>query len=268
MPQQFTATFLEREEVLPHNAIVRLAAPRTVVDAAAPGQFVMLHQGLAAGRDPLLPRPFSIMRATRARTTDEPDLLELLVFTGGRGANRLADARFGEPFAALGPLGNGYQLGERVSRALLIAVGHGIAPIVALAETALARGAAVTMLIGAGTAAQLVPLDYLPADAEVVVATADGSRGHHGAVTDLVPEYLEWADGIYAYAPEPLYLALREALRGYRGARTLPPVQVAMERAMACAVGVCLGCVVETKGGLKTVCRDGPIFPLEQVILD
>lgn len=268
MPQQFTATFIEREEALPRNAIVRLAAPRAVVDAVAPGQFVMLHQGLAVGRDPLLPRPFSIMRAARARGAGEPDSLELLVFTGGRGAGRLVEARPGEPFAALGPLGSGYQLGGRVSRALLLAVGHGIAPIVALAEAALARGVAVTMLVGANSTDQLLPLPYLPTDAEIAVATADGSRGHHGAVTDLVPEYLEWADGIYAYAPEPVYVALREALRAYRGARTLPPVQVAIERGMACGVGVCLGCVVQTKGGLKTVCRDGPVFPLEQVVLD
>lgn len=268
MPQQFTARFIEREDVLPQNAIVRLAAPRSVVDAVTPGQFVMLHQGLETGRDPLLPRPFSIMRATRALAADEQDSLDLLVFTGGRGAGRLTEARFGEPFAALGPLGNGYQLGARVSRALLIAVGHGIAPMIALAEAALKRGVAVTMLVGAHTAAQLLPLTHLPADAEVVVATADGSRGHHGAVTDLVAEYIEWADAVYAYAPEPVYVALREALRSYRGTRTLPPVQVAMERAMACAVGVCLGCVVETKAGLKTVCRDGPVFPLDHVVLD
>jgi len=93
------------------------------------------------------------------------------------------------------------------------------------------------------------------------------ARGHHGVITDLVASYVEWADAIYAYAPEPVYSALRDALGRYRGTRTPPPVQAAMERPMACGMGVCLGCVVDTTGGLKTVCRDGPVFPLDRLIL-
>ncbi|MGN6561084.1 MAG: iron-sulfur cluster-binding protein [Thermomicrobiales bacterium] len=265
MPQQFTARFLDAEEALPANAIVRLAAPAAVAAAVTPGQFVMLGGG--QGLDPLLPRPYGIMRAIRAAHAGAEGVLELLVFTGGRGAGWLAHARESDIFPVVGPLGTGYELGERVRRVLLIAVGHGIGALVALAEAALARDIAVTMLVGAPTAAALLPLTYLPEDAEVIVATSDGSRGHHGSVTDLLDGYLDWADAICAYAPEPVYVALREALHRYRGARTLPPVQVAMERSMACGVGVCLGCVVETTAGLKTVCRDGPVFPLDRLVL-
>lgn len=264
MAQQFVAHLLETEEILPKNVLMRLAVPASVVAAATPGQFVMLGTW---GRDPLLPRPYSIMRATRAARAGDAGTLDLLVFTGGRGGGQLARAQPGEPFSTLGPLGHGYTIEARVRRALLIAVGHGIAPIVALAETALARGVEVVMLVGAPTAASLLPLPYLPEEAEIVIATTDGTRGHHGAVTELLSSYLEWADAIYAYAPEPAYVALREVLRGYRGARTLPPVQAAMERSMACGVGVCLGCVIETRGGVKTVCREGPVFPLEHLVL-
>lgn len=265
MPQQFDAVFREREDVLPTSAIVRLAVPRAVVDTAAPGQFVLLHLAAGGSQDPFLARPFSIMRATQ---DGEDSLLDLLVFTGGRGAARLADARPGERFTVVGPLGKGYQLGERARRVLLLAAGHGIAPIVALAEASLRLNLEVTMLVGAPTAGQLLPLTYLPDDAEVVVATQDGSRGHHGTVIDLVGDYLAWADAIYAYTPEGLYRELRDKLRGYRGTRPLPPVQVAMERSMACGVGVCLGCVVPTTTGLKTVCRDGPVFALTELVLD
>jgi dihydroorotate dehydrogenase electron transfer subunit len=277
VPQQFVARFVEREEVPPIGAIVRLAAPPGVTRAVTPGQFLLLHQGFGESRDPLLARPFSIMRAGSdgAGGGDGGEgYLDLLVDTGGtggtgrRGTARLASARPGDTFAALGPLGNGYQLGPKVRRALLVAVGHGVAPLVALAEAALARDLEVVFLLGAPTAAQLLPLSHLPDAAEVVVATADGSRGHHGQVTDLVPDYVEWADAICACAPEPLYAHLRDALRRYRGARRLPPVQVAMERAMACGVGVCLGCVVETTSGMRTVCRDGPVFPLDQLVLE
>lgn len=264
MPQQFVARLLDSEAILPSNALVRLAVPAPVAASVVPGQFVMLGGG---GRDPLLPRPYSILRPHRAAPGEAEGSLELLAFTGGRGGLRLGEARPGDPFPALGPLGNGFAIGERVRRALLVAVGHGLAPLIGLAEVALARGIGVTMLIGGPTAAALLPLPFLPEEAEVAVATADGSRGHHGAVTDLVPNYLEWADAIYAYAPEPTYAALRDALRRYRGARTLPPVQAAAERSMACGMGVCLGCVIETTAGLKTVCRDGPVFPLEQLVL-
>lgn len=264
MPQQFVARILDSETVMPSNALVRLAVPAAVATAAAPGQFLMLGSG---SRDPLLPRPYSILRAHRPRAGEADGSLDLLVFTGGRGGVRLGEARPGDTFPALGPLGSGFALGERVRRALLIAVGHGVAPLIALAEQALVRGVEVVMLVGAANAAGLLPLTYLPEEAEIIVATADGSRGHHGVVTDLVPNYLEWADAIYAYAPEPTYAALRDALRAYRGARTLPPVQVAMERSMACGMGVCLGCVVETSSGLKTACREGPVFPLESLVL-
>lgn len=249
---------------MPSNVLVRLAVPAAVAAAAAPGQFLMLGSG---GRDPLLPRPYSILRANRAAQGEAEGGLELLVFTGGRGGSRVGEARTGDAFPALGPLGNGFALGERVRRALLIAVGHGVAPLIALAEQSLAKGIEVVMLVGAQGGNGLLPLTYLPEEAEVVVATADGSRGHHGAVTDLVPNYFEWADAIYAYAPEATYATLRGAMRAYRGARTLPPVQAAMERSMACGMGVCLGCVVETTSGLKTVCRDGPVFPIESLVL-
>lgn len=264
MPQQCTAEVISTEAVLPMNSLVRLAVPASVAVAAVPGQFVMLHSG---GRDPLLPRPYSILRATRPEREGQMGTLDLLVFSAGRGSNALADAAPGATFPLLGPLGKGYILDNRVRRALLIAVGHGIAPLIALAETALARGVEVVMLVGAQNSASLLPLPYLPEAAEIVIATADGSRGLRGAVTNLLPDYLEWPDAIYAYAPEPTYVALREVLRGYRGARPLPPVQVAAERQMACGMNACLGCVVETVDGLRTVCHDGPVFPLEALVL-
>src|SRR5215218_5174969 len=87
VPQQFTARFVEAEAVLPAGAIVRLVVPSSVASAVTPGQFLLL--GNSHGRDPLLPRPYSIMRAAR---DGDDGLLDLLVFTGGRGASQLAAA--------------------------------------------------------------------------------------------------------------------------------------------------------------------------------
>ena len=44
------------------------------------------------------------------------------------------------------------------------------------------------------------------------------------------------------------------------------PGQAACEEIMACALGACLGCSIQTTGGYKTVCYDGPAFNINEVI--
>jgi dihydroorotate dehydrogenase electron transfer subunit len=46
------------------------------------------------------------------------------------------------------------------------------------------------------------------------------------------------------------------------------PVQLSLEIAMACGIGVCYGCTIKTRKGLKQVCQDGPVFDLEDIIWD
>jgi dihydroorotate dehydrogenase electron transfer subunit len=99
---------------------------------------------------------------------------------------------------------------------------------------------------------------------EYVVATDDGSAGHWGFVTDLVANYMQWADQIFACGPGPMFQSLRTVvLQNRMGKR--PSVQVSVERTMACGVGACLGCVVETKRGMRTSCVDGPVFDMDQL---
>ena len=45
-------------------------------------------------------------------------------------------------------------------------------------------------------------------------------------------------------------------------------VQVSLEVRMGCGVGVCYGCTVRTKSGLKQVCKDGPVFDLDDILWD
>jgi dihydroorotate dehydrogenase electron transfer subunit len=46
------------------------------------------------------------------------------------------------------------------------------------------------------------------------------------------------------------------------------PVQVSLEVVMGCGVGVCYGCTIKTKNGLKQACTDGPVFDLSDVLWD
>ena len=132
-----------------------------------------------------------------------------------------------------------------------------------LAEMAIAQGKAVTLIQGAATASQLYPSHLLPAEVELVVTTDDGSAGKKGLVTDALTQYTEWADQVFACGPEPMYRAIAAA------APDLPrrkSVQVLLEMSMACGVGACYSCAVETHQGYKLCCKDGPRFELKDIV--
>jgi len=97
---------------------------------------------------------------------------------------------------------------------------------------------------------------------EIVFATEDGSHGHHGLVTDLVPSFLPWAHQAFVCGPTGMYRELANVLRGVS---STAKVQVLMEEHMACGTGICYGCTTFTRKGPRLVCRDGPCFALEDL---
>jgi dihydroorotate dehydrogenase electron transfer subunit len=182
----------------------------------------------------------------------------------GRGSAWLAARRPGDRLEILGPLGNTYEISPRSRNLLMVAGGVGVAPLVMLSDQAVAAGLNVTFLMGSLDADGLLAPALLPSVVEYVVGTDDGSKGHRGFVTDLVPDYVLWADQIFACGPEPMYRSLRAAVLPRR-LGTRPQVQVSMEREMACGLGACLGCVVETKRGMQTSCIQGPVFDMDDL---
>jgi dihydroorotate dehydrogenase electron transfer subunit len=264
--KQVLATVRENREIAEGTYRMRLRAPEIAAHAKA-GQFVHVRPGPVGESgifsfDPLLRRPLSLLRAER--TTGEVEILYDVV---GRGTALLARARVADELDVLGPLGRPFELAPKTRHALLVGGGIGVVPLLMLAEAALAAGAsagkdvAVTLLAGYRTAAKAFPTDLIPPEVEYVVATDDGTLGRPGFVTEAVSEYLLWADQVFACGPLPMLKAL--------GRLEIPrslPVQISMEEHMGCAMGVCLGCVVETKHGLKRVCRDGPVFSLREMV--
>jgi len=162
----------------------------------------------------------------------------------------------------LGPLGHGFVPNSASRNLLLIAGGIGIAPLVALAERGMAEGLQVTLLLGAPTQAQLYPANLLPPQARVLLATEDGTAGIRGMVTDLVAGLVREADQIFACGPTSMYKAMAS-----QGAQILEgkSVQISLEARMGCGMGYCYGCSVETKRGLKQICKDGPVFDLHDI---
>lgn len=250
---RFVATVLANEEIMPATHVLSIdAGPRA--RNAAPGQF--LHIRCGGPGQILLRRPMSIYRT-------DGETIQLMIRNVGKGSAWLTSRTPGEQLDCLGPQGHGFRLDGKARYLVMVGGGYGVAPLVGLAERALRRGASVTLAVGAATSAHVFPVRLLPPEIEYLVATDDGSAGHPGRVTDLLPGRLDWADAIYACGPVPMMAALAALARKEgKSQRT----QIAMEERMGCSMGVCLGCVVETTKGPKRVCTDGPVFDIGQII--
>jgi dihydroorotate dehydrogenase electron transfer subunit len=198
----------------------------------------------------------------RFRERDGETQFAILYDVRGRGTAWLSERQPGDELTVFGPLGKGFEVTRGTENLLLVAGGLGVAAVVALADAAVARGGHVTLLQGARTAAKLFPADLLPGDVEMLSATDDGSAGHRGLVTDLLAEHLPWADQVFACGPNAMFRSMANVLRD---ARSRKPVQILMEERMGCGTGVCYGCAVFARRGVRLVCRDGPRFDLKEV---
>ncbi|MDY0340510.1 MAG: dihydroorotate dehydrogenase electron transfer subunit [Coriobacteriia bacterium] len=247
---------VSNERVATSVCRIVLDAPRTAA-TVEPGQFV--HLRIARHADFILRRPFSVHRARGER-------LEILYQVVGRGTRVLEDARSGDVMDVIGPLGHGWRIPEGTSRALVVAGGLGAAPMGMLVERLAERGVQVALAQGAPSAGRLLARDLFDSLCrKSVVATDDGSAGTCGFVTVLSAELLdrEQPDVVYACGPEPMQRIVAGQCAGAG-----VPCQVSLERLMACGVGACLSCVVDTHDGLKRACVDGPVFDAADVVWD
>lgn len=237
--------------------LITFSAPEEITSAARAGHFVNVLPHERSVYDPPLRRPFSVYSVDPVES-----LMTLLVRPYGRGTGWIVERPVGTEIDVLGLLGNTFQVNPRSTRLLMVAGGVGAAPLLMLSREAIGKGMAVTYLLGAQTERMLMEASEVPSEVEYVVATEDGSAGHQGYVTDLVPQYLPWADQVFVCGPTPMSYSLRQEVAAHRIGNH-PPVQVSVERTMACGVGACLGCMVDTKRGMKTSCVDGPVFDMD-----
>ena len=259
--REFESQVLSVEPIMGDAVLLTVSVPATVLTHLQPGQFFNIVTRFSGSFDPLLRRPYSVYRAHR-----EPPALTFLVRPFGRGSTWLAERLPGERLGMLGPLGNSFTVPSRAQRLLMIGGGVGVAPLVMLSDEAASKNLDVVFVMGAANEAGLLAASELSDRIEYVVATDDGSRGHRGLATDLVRDFVHWADQIFACGPEPMYRTLRAVLEPLRTNRK-PSVQISVERGMACGLGACLGCVVETTHGMIASCVKGPVFELDEILL-
>jgi dihydroorotate dehydrogenase electron transfer subunit len=251
------------------SAAATFRSPPAALDAGRgglkPSATSLGHTGACYG-PPMLPRPMSYHRLRPAQ--DGGNDFAILYDAVGRGTQWLSRRRPGDRIFVYGPLGRGYTVRRDAGNLLLLAGGIGVAPLVWLADEQVARGRHVTLIQGARSADGLFPAHLLPPEVEVVVVTEDGSLGQRGLATDLLPDYLSWADQVFVCGPNAMFRALSEVVRRVEGEgarRRRKSVQVLLEEVMPCGTGICYGCAVETRRGVRLVCRDGPRFELRDV---
>lgn len=209
--------------------------------------------------DPLLKRPFSIHRWSEGN-------IKILYRIAGRGTAILAGKIPGETVEVLGPLGNGFPVKKSRNKIMLVAGGLGIAPIYALAESVADKEP--LMFYGGRTKKELFGLNELNAiGIDPFISTDDGTMGKKGNIVNVLKSFFKYNSSlitqcsIYACGPGTMLkslssFAVRNNIKGY----------VALEENMACGLGACLGCTVNTTKGYKRVCKEGPVFPMEEII--
>ena len=194
----------------------------------------------------------------------ESNTVKFLIARRGTGTRELEAMRLGEEAELIGPLGNAWADflpkcgGKPIA---LIGGGIGIAPLEAL----LCELPNYNFHFYAGfrkgfkmdeKAALLGPA-FLEAE-KVITATEFGNEGRIGLITDfLEPE--QYA-AVCVCGPEPMLKAVADKCKN-----TAVPCFVSLERRMACGVGACLGCTVQTSGGNRRCCADGPIFNADEL---
>ena len=215
----------------------------------AAGQFYMLH---AVRSDVLLGRPISVYHSEVLGEEDGNRIeLTFLILLKGKGTKELCSLDFGDLINLIGPCGNRFPM--PAGKVLVVGGGIGVAPVAGFAETL----TNVSYDFSASFKSGSYGLENLKAN-KLVVTTDDGSVGVHGmlpvALTEDVLREGNY-DAVYACGPTPMLAYIQKICRAV-GVKCW----LSMEAHMACGVGVCLGCVIDTTEGKKRCCKEGPVF--------
>lgn len=219
-----------------------------------PGQFVeVLVEG---STKTFLRRPISVNYVEKAKNE-----LWLLIAMIGEGTRTLGKLAAGDTLNVLFPLGNGFSsvqsAGEQV---LLVGGGVGVAPLLEYGKYLKQNGAIPTFLLGAKTSKDLLEIDLFRGISTVYITTEDGSEGEKGFVTQHSILEGRRFDRISVCGPKPMMVSVAK----YARANDIP-CEVSLENMMACGLGACLCCVEKTVKGNVCVCKEGPVFNINEL---
>lgn len=224
---------------------------------AKTGQFVQIK---AEGYT--LRRPISICSVDKENGT-----IRLVFEIRGKGTDKIAELNKGDLMDVIAPLGNGFVVPEKPEgRVIVVGGGIGTPPMLDIAKK---FGKDCTAILGFRSFDRVIlDKDYAATGAKTIVCTDDGSTGVKGTVAAPLAEELAKGDVscVYACGPTPMLKAVVEAAKA-AGVKS----QVSLEQRMGCGVGACVVCACKVVRGGKEyvlrVCKDGPVFKGEEVVL-
>ena len=209
----------------------------------APGQFVNIS---ITGK--YLRRPISVCDY-------DDNALTLLYKVVGEGTKIMSAMVQGQVLDVLTGLGNGYDI-TKSTKPLLLGGGVGVPPLYNLAKKLIANGQSPVAVLGFNTKDEVFyEQEFKALGCDTIVATADGSYGVKGFVTDALPDDYDY---FYTCGPLPMLKAVYNA--------TDVSGQFSFEERMGCGFGACMGCSCKTKYGSKRICKDGPVLVKEEII--
>jgi len=243
----FVSGLEEVKGAVPEGSVYLLKIVSKQLPAA--GQFFMLHPQRS---NHLLSRPISVFHVENLG--DGSNEIFFMILLKGKGTHELCNLQINDKVNLLGPCGNKFESpAEAGKKVLIIGGGIGVAPVAGFAETLAEKSYDFIASFKSGS----YGLDFVKPE-KLVITTDDGSVGVHGMLSAaLTKEFLQ--DGnysaVYACGPTPM-LAYIQSVCKETGTKSY----LSMEAHMACGVGVCLGCTIDTTEGKKRCCKDGPVF--------
>lgn len=255
MKKKETATIISQEKIA--SDVYSMWISASFAEDVRPGQFISVYSNDGSR---VLPRPISICQVDR-----EKGALRIVYRVVGKGTDEFSAMNTGDHLDIMGPLGNGFPMEEAKGKSIfLIGGGIGIPPMV---QTANELDGNVKII--SGYRDELFLIDDLKRQADLYIATEDGSAGTKGNVLDAIKENGLKADMIFACGPTPML----RALKAYAQENNIV-CYISMEEKMACGVGACLACVCKSKEvdahshvHNKRICKDGPVFLATEVEL-
>lgn len=210
------------------------------------GQFVnLLIDGF------FLRRPISVCDKDRESFT-------IVYKVVGRGTEKLSKMQKGDKLDILTGLGNGYDESLSGETPLLIGGGVGVPPLYLLCKNLIAQGKKPTVILGFNTKEEIFLKDEFESlGVKTLVATADGSFGIKGFVTDALKHVDDYSH-FFTCGPEPMLKAVFGA--------TETDGQFSFEERMGCGFGACMGCSCKTVTGYKRICKEGPVLRKGEIL--
>ncbi len=246
-----TACVRVNEKLAPSSYRLELEAPKAAL-AIEPGQFV--HLAVAPNSCAMLRRPFSIFDKDEKNGT-----ITIMYEVIGKGTEMMTSWEPGYESSILAPLGNTWAQKSNPTSVLLVGGGFGGAPLYMLAKKFINDGVDVTVVLGAKTKDALILQDYFETLtlSELVVATDDGSAGINAFCTAPACDLIESGkfDYVASCGPAAVMRSVAEC-----SIKQNVDCEVSTESYMACGVGACKTCVVDSVDGKVKACECGPIF--------